>query len=144
MARSNTAEEEATEATTDGEVQTKAREDAAAFLQMLQPATTAEVKSIKRGGGGGRRTSKWGEFVTAFIAQVENDPESTGVLAWPNLTEDSDPSLTAVVAGINNVIRKAHKAGTDLGIEVRSSKADKVAYIVHKAVAARHNEETAA
>jgi hypothetical protein len=116
--------------------QTKAAQDAASFFDMLQPSTVEESAKLKRGGGGGRRSSKWAEFVNTFLERSVADPENFGVVAWRGLSETSNPTLVAVVAGINGQIARHKKAtGEELPIKVKSSKSDGVAFIINTDVA---------
>lgn len=131
MAKADTA----TETTTDNGT-SKAAQDAASFFDMLQPSTIEESKKLKRGGGGGHRDSKWAAFVNTFMERSTADPENFGVMTWRGLSEESNPTLVAVVAGVNGQLRRHKKAtGEDLPVKVKSSKADGVVFIINTAVA---------
>jgi hypothetical protein len=132
MAKADTATDTATE---NGEV-SKAAQDAASFFDMLQPSTIEESAKLKRGGGGGRRSSKWAEFVNTFMERSAADPENFGVVAWRGLSETSNPTLVAVVAGVNGQLARHKKAtGEELPVKVKSSKSDGVVFIINTDVA---------
>lgn len=118
------------------EAQSKATADALSFLDQLQPSTLEDSKKLSRGGGGGNRGSKWEEFITTFMDRSRENPEQFGVVRWPGLDENSNPTLVAVVAGINSAkARHKEKTGEELPIAVKSSKADKVVFIINTDVA---------
>lgn len=95
------------------------------LMGLLEDADPTELAQIQQGGV---KDSKWRRVAEGFLSsgkevQKIRVPEPTGT--------EGELTFTAVTAGLQNVVRRAKRAGNPLNLKVKSSSLKREVYLVN-------------